>query len=89
MPPTDRPTGVMQSHPGACGPEMLRSLQRIFDAIWIELESKHSRHTFPWDAQSARFQIAHYLLDHLNDAQLDVARIKRDILQKLEQGNRR
>jgi hypothetical protein len=76
----------MQNHPGACSPEMLHSRQRIFDAIWIELESKHSRHTFPWDAQSARFQIAHYLLDYLNDVPLDPRRIKQDVLQRLEEG---
>ena len=76
----------MQNHPGACCPELLLSLQQIFDAIWSELEAKQSRHTFPWTAQSARFRIAHYILEHLNDAELEVDRIKREVLQKLDQG---
>jgi hypothetical protein len=76
----------MQNHPGACSPEMLRSLQGIFDAIWLELESKHSRHTFPWDIQAARFLVAHYLLDHINETKLDADRVKRDVLIRLEHG---
>jgi hypothetical protein len=76
----------MQNHPGACSPEMLLSLQKIFDAIWLELETKHSKHTFPWDTQSARFRIAHWLIEHVNDAELDVDRFKRDILQRLNEG---
>ena len=75
----------MQNHSGACSPEKLESLQKVFDAIWMELEAKHSKHTFPWDTQSARFRIANYLLEHVNDAKLDVDQIKRDVLQKLEQ----
>lgn len=78
----------MQTHPGACSPEKLHSLQKIFDAIWLELESMHSRHTFPWDTESARFQIARYLLDHVNDLNVDVDQIKREILQKLGEGGR-
>jgi hypothetical protein len=73
----------MQTHPGACSPEKLRSLQEIFDTIWLALESKRSKHTFPWDTQSARFRIAGYLLDHVNDRNLDAEQIKREILQKL------
>jgi hypothetical protein len=76
----------MQNHPGACSPEMLGSLQGIFDAIWLELESKHSKHTFPWNVQATRFRIAHYLLDHVNEAILDVDGVKRNVLLKLEQG---
>ena len=79
----------MQDHPGACSPEILCSLQGIFDAIWMELESKHSRHTFPWDVQSVRFRIANYLLEHVNEANLDVDRVKRDVLKRLELGKRR
>jgi hypothetical protein len=78
----------MQNHPGACSPEMVGSLQRIFDSIWLELESKRSRHIFPWDTQAARFQIAHFVLEHINDAKLDVDQIKRDVLQRLEQSER-
>jgi hypothetical protein len=74
----------MQTHPGACGPETLRSLQKIFDAIWSELESKSSRHTFPWQSQAARYQIAGLLLDHASDRELDAEQIKHDILQRLE-----
>ena len=74
----------MQTHLGACGPETLRSLQKIFDAIWSELESKSSRHTFPWQSQAARYQIAGLLLDHASDRELDAQQIKHDILQRLE-----
>jgi hypothetical protein len=74
----------MQIHPGVCSPEKLRSLQRIFDAIWFELESKSSKHTFPWQSQAARYQIAGLLLDHANDRELDAEQIKHDILQSLE-----
>jgi hypothetical protein len=77
--------GVMQIHSGACSPEKLKFLQKVFDAIWMELESKHSKHTFPWDTQSARFRIANYLLEHVNDAKLDIDGIKRGVLQRLEQ----
>jgi hypothetical protein len=79
----------MQNHPGACSPEKLGSLQRIFDAIWLELESKHSKHTFPWNIQASRFRIAHYLLDHVNETILDVDGVKRDVLLRLEQGDHR
>jgi hypothetical protein len=68
---------------------MLGSLQGIFDAIWLELESKHSKHTFPWNVQATRFRIAHYLLDHVNEAKLDVDKVKRNVLLKLEQGESR
>jgi hypothetical protein len=78
----------MQNHPGACSPKRLHSLQNVFDAIWMGLESEHSKHTFPWDTQSARFRIAHYVLEHINDVKLDVDRIKQDVLQRLEQGER-
>jgi hypothetical protein len=67
---------------------MLGSLQKIFDAIWLELESKRSRHTFPWDTQSARYRIANYLLGHVNDLNLDVDEIKQEVLQKMGEGGR-
>ena len=78
----------MQNHPGACSPEKLGSLQQIFDEIWLELESKHSKHTFPWDIQATRFLVAHYLLDYINETKPDVDRVKRDVLIRLEQGER-
>jgi hypothetical protein len=81
--------GVMQNHSGACSPEKLGSLQRIFEAIWLELESKHSKHTFPWNVQASRFRIAHYLLDHVNETILDADRVKRDVLLRMEQGESR
>ena len=79
----------MQTRPGVCSPEKLRSLQRIFDAIWSELESKSSKHTFPWEVQAARYQIARYLLKHATDRVMDVEQIKLEIFQKLvERGTR-
>jgi hypothetical protein len=74
---------VMLTQSGAYSPEQLSSLQRIFDAIWLELESKASRHTFPWQAQAARYQIAGFLLAYANDRELDVEQIKHEILQRL------
>ena len=76
----------MQIHSGACSPEKLKFLQKFFDAIWMELESKHSKHTFPCDTQSTRFRIANYLLEHVNGAPLDIDQIKRDVFQKFEKG---
>ena len=49
---TDRPEKAMQNRPRACSPEMLASLQRVVNAIWLELELEHSRHMFPWNVQA-------------------------------------
>jgi hypothetical protein len=75
--------GVMQTRPGVCSAEKLRSLQRIFDAIWLELESKSSKHTFPWEAQATRYQIAGFILKHATDRGLDVEQIKQEVFQRL------
>jgi hypothetical protein len=73
---------AISSSKGAYSPEQLSSLQRIFDAIWLELESTASKHTFPWQAQAARYQIAGFLLEYAN-RELDVEQIKHEILQRL------
>ena len=73
----------MQTRTGACSPEKLSSLQKIFDAIWDELESTASKHAFPWQAQAARYQIAGFLLEHANDRELDVEQIKLEVFRRL------
>jgi hypothetical protein len=79
----------MQTRPGVCSPEKLRVLQTIFDSIWSTLESQSSKHTFPWEAQAARYQIAGFLLEHAADRDLDVEKIKQEIFQRLDETEKR
>jgi hypothetical protein len=76
----------LQSHAGSCSPEALARLQRIFDAIWLELEAKKSPHTFPWAVEAARYTIARLVLQHVNNVK-DAEHIKREVLRTLTSGD--
>jgi len=72
----------MPTHAGS--PEQLRVLQKIFDALWLDLENSRSKYVFPWDAQANRERIAVLVVKHLNDRILDVAGLKRAILDEFD-----
>lgn len=65
-------------------PETLVRLQRIFDAVWREVERQKGKGTFPWDIEATRFTIARLVLEHGRD-QRNPAQIKREVLRGLEQ----
>ncbi len=79
----DHEIPVTQNRPNACSPQTLSELQKVFDAIWAELERERSRLTFPWAIEAGRFTIARLVLEHLDDS-TDRDRIKEVVLQKLD-----
>lgn len=71
----------MQSHAGSCGPETLVRLQKVFDAVWLELKARKSPYTFPWATEATRYTIANLVFLHVNEADRDAEFIKRQVLQ--------
>jgi hypothetical protein len=72
----------MQNHAGSCSSETLARLQRVFDAVWLELEAKKSPHTFPWTVEASRYTIARLVLQHVNNVE-NAEHIKQEVLQTL------
>jgi hypothetical protein len=68
----------------SCSPETLARLQRIFDAVWREVEQQKGKRIFPWDIEATRFTIARLVLEHGRDLR-NPAQIKREALGDLEQ----
>jgi hypothetical protein len=73
---------MAQNRPDACSPQTLSELQRVFDAIWAQLELERSKLTFPWAIEASRFAIARLVLEHLDNSS-DSNRITEVVLQKL------
>jgi hypothetical protein len=73
---------LMQSHAGSCSPEALGRLQKVFDAVWLELEQQKSSHTFPWAIEATRYTIAQLVLQHATNEK-DAEHIKSKVLQTL------
>ena len=71
----------MQTDPRLCSPEVVRSLQQIFDNIWHRLEARGSKYAFPWDAHASREKIAVLLCRRMNDLFVDAERMEQDILE--------
>jgi hypothetical protein len=76
----------MQSHAGSCSPETLVRLQKVFDAVWLELKARRSPHTFPWATEATRYTIANLVFRHVNEADRDAELIKRQVLQRFISG---
>jgi len=72
----------MQRLTAFCGPETLRRLQKVFDAVWLELEQQKSSHTFPWAVEATRYTIAQLVLQH-STTERDAEHIKSKVLQTL------
>jgi hypothetical protein len=66
---------------GSCSPEQLRTLQRIFDLIWIELRANSaSGFNGPSDPDSLRDEIARRVLGHYDGDGLDADAITNRVL---------
>ena len=72
----------MQIRASSCSPETLHRLQKIFDAVWLELKRQKSPHTFPWAIEATRYSIARLVLAHVNDLK-DADQIEREVLASL------
>lgn len=57
----------MQQHTGSCSPEQLRTLQKIFDLIWMDLRSNgSSNYNGPSDPDALRDEIARRVFGQLD-----------------------
>src|SRR5687768_3179190 len=70
----------MQNLAGACSPEQLHMLQKIFDLIWMELRAtSHSNYTGPSEPDALREEIARRVIGQF-DGGLDADEITRRVL---------
>ena len=72
----------MQTFTGSCSPERLHTLQKIFDAIWSDVQAGSHRAT-----EALRNEIARRVVRHLNDADPQPDEIAQAILSSLGIGS--
>jgi hypothetical protein len=66
----------MQKFAGSCSPEQLRTLQKVFDLIWIELcASTTSSFNGPSNPDALRDEIARRVLGNYKGAEVDADQI--------------
>ena len=68
----------MQTFSGSCSPERLHTLQKIFDAIWSDVQAGSHRAT-----EALRNEIARRVIRHLNDVDPQPDEIVHAILNSL------
>lgn len=64
---------------GWYSPETLSQLQRIFDAVWLDVHKS----VFPWDVHATRETIAVLVFEHVRDPTGEVEHIIREVLQSV------
>ena len=71
----------MHKFAGSCSPEQLRTLQTIFDLIWMELqETTTSKYNGPTNPNALRDEIARRVLGQFDGEELDAEAVTRHVL---------
>jgi hypothetical protein len=63
--------------PGWYGPESLKEIQQIFDAVWLDI----GKFVFPWDVHAARERLAILVFQQVNNPDGDMKHIKKRVMQ--------
>lgn len=71
-------TFSMQTFSGSCSPERLRTLQKIFDAVWLKVQTGAYRTT-----EALRDEIARRVAKHVNDVDPRPDEIAKAVLNSL------